>query len=291
MIKIKIYSSNLDSNNHPLVQPNHHSRTGSSSSNGSSGGGDRGWDDEGIEQDHEDDMDSVDPCTISPNFFQNKILEQDQSTSGVTTYTFATSSAMKAIQHVVQLCENRLSDGSEALSHYRNVCRALVSEALELSSFLERAWQGKNGTDCDFREELQELALRDWAHLWITTMNELRNGVKLKKTDFTKTPIEYALTPYEMLMDDIRSKRYKLNKVMTPDGQLPMRVKKDAHDIILDFIRSRPPLKPASHRKLAPLRKYSTPQELLLMDISSENTRKSLRKTPGPPSPKLSLRK
>ena len=44
-------------------------------------------------------------------------------------------------------------------------------------------------------------------------MNELRNGVKLKKTNHTKTPIEYALTPYEMLMDDIRSRRYKLNKV------------------------------------------------------------------------------
>ena len=38
-------------------------------------------------------------------------------------------------------------------------------------------------------------------------MNDLRQGVKLKKTNYTKTPIEYALTPYEMLMDDIRSKR------------------------------------------------------------------------------------
>ena len=86
--------------------------------------------------------------------------------------------------------------------------------------------------------------------------------------------------------------RYKLNKVMTPDGQLPLKVKKDAHDIILDFIRSRPPLKPASGRKLAPLRKYSTPQELLLMDIASENARKNLRKTSGPPChQKLSLRK
>ena len=76
-------------------------------------------------------------------------------------------------------------------------------------------------------------------------MNELRNGVKLKKTNFTKTPIEYALTPYEMLMDDIRSKRYKLKQVMI-DGDIPPKVKKDAHDLILDFIRSRPPLKPVS---------------------------------------------
>ena len=86
--------------------------------------------------------------------------------------------------------------------------------------------------------------------------------------------------------------RYKLNKVSTDDGQLPLRVKKDAHDIILEFIRSRPPLKPASRRKLAPLRKYSTPQELLLTDIASDNARKSLKKTTGPPPvSKLSLRK
>ena len=90
------------------------------------------------------------------------------------------------------------------------------------------------------------LLIYHWqAHLWINTMNELRHGVKLKKTDHTKTPIEYALTPYEMLMDDIRSRRYKLNKVMV-DGDLPHKVKKDAHDIILEFIRSRPPLKPVS---------------------------------------------
>ena len=43
-------------------------------------------------------------------------------------------------------------------------------------------------------------------------MKNLREGVKLKKTNYTKTPIEYELTPYEMLMDDIRSRRYKLNK-------------------------------------------------------------------------------
>ena len=75
---------------------------------------------------------------------------------------FGIYSALKAIDHVLRLCENHLSDGSEAAAHYRNVCRALVSEALELSSFLEKAWLKKNGDDGDFRQELQELALRDW---------------------------------------------------------------------------------------------------------------------------------
>ena len=31
---------------------------------------------------------------------------------------------------------------------------------------------------------------------------------------------------------------------MFVDGRLPPTLKKDAHDVILDFIRSRPPLKP-----------------------------------------------
>lgn len=48
-------------------------------------------------------------------------------------------------------------------------------------------------------------------------MRDLRNGVKLKKVQerqYNSLPIEYQLTPYEMLMDDIRSKRYTLRKVM-----------------------------------------------------------------------------
>jgi spire-like protein len=80
------------------------------------------------------------------------------------------------------------------------------------------------------------------ARLWVQVIHELRHGVKLKKVDYSHTPIEYELTPYEILMDDIRSRRYKLNKVMV-DGDIPHRIKKDAHAIILEFIRSRPPLR------------------------------------------------
>lgn len=81
--------------------------------------------------------------------------------------------------------------------------------------------------------------------------------MKLKKVD-TEDLIhntEYELTPYEvtwkqrqqarrardtgnlrsafgqMLLDDIRSRRYKLNKVMI-NGGLPLRLKKDAHELM-----------------------------------------------------------
>ena len=48
-------------------------------------------------------------------------------------------------------------------------------------------------------------------------MGDKRNGEKLKKVQerqYNPLAIEFQLTPYEMLMDDIRSKRYKLRKVM-----------------------------------------------------------------------------
>lgn len=81
--------------------------------------------------------------------------------------------------------------------------------------------------------------------LWIQVLRELRRGVQLKKVCHTRNPIEYQMTPYEILMDDIRSRRYKLKQV-TVDGSIPPRVKKDAHAIILEFIRSRPPLRKVS---------------------------------------------
>ena len=95
--------------------------------------------------------------------------------------------------------------------------------------------------------------------IWNDVMGQLRLGIKLKKVDYSKTPTEFELTPYEMLMDDIRKRSYKLNPT-----EITLKVKTDAKDIILDFIRSRPPLKAASKRILPPRIKNSTPMELLM---------------------------
>ena len=69
-----------------------------------------------------------------------------------------------------------------------------------------------------------------------------------------------------------RTCKYKLNPV-----QVPPQVKTDARDKILDFIRSRPPLKPASERILPPRkRKESTAKELSLeiesLEINESST-------------------
>uniref|UniRef100_A0A8C0U2S0 Spire type actin nucleation factor 1 n=1 Tax=Cyanistes caeruleus TaxID=156563 RepID=A0A8C0U2S0_CYACU len=152
----------------------------------------------------------------------------------------------------------------EAPNHYQAVCRALFAETMELYTFLAKIKSAKENLkkiqemDKEASDEsstdLDELKNADWARFWVQVMRDLRNGVKLKKVQerqYNPLPIEYQLTPYEMLMDDIRSKRYTLRKVMV-NGDIPPRLKKSAHEIILDFIRSRPPLNPASARKLKP---------------------------------------
>ena len=104
-------------------------------------------------------------------------------------------------------------------------------------------------------------------------MGELRHGIKLKKVTGSKTPTEFELTPYEMLMADIRKK-----KKLQP-ARIPPKVKTDAKDIILDFIRSRPPLRPVSQRKLGPRVDDSTPMERLMqVQTSSLKNKKYILK-------------
>ena len=59
---------------------------------------------------------------------------------------------------ITQECSNHLSSGRESESHFRAVCRALVSEAVELSTFLEKVSQ----FDTERAEELKELDMQDW---------------------------------------------------------------------------------------------------------------------------------
>ncbi|XP_008057122.1 protein spire homolog 1 isoform X1 [Carlito syrichta] len=171
-------------------------------------------------------------------------------------------SAIRSYRDVMKLCAAHLPTESEAPNHYQAVCRALFAETMELHTFLTKIKSAKENLkkiqemekSDDSSTDLDELKTADWARFWVQVMRDLRNGVKLKKVQerqYNPLPIEYQLTPYEMLMDDIRCRRYTLRKVMV-NGDIPPRLKKSAHEIILDFIRSRPPLNPASARKLKP---------------------------------------
>lgn len=205
-------------------------------------------DDEGIEKDSE-----VFDESSSSNF-----------TAGIT------------LQEILQKCEKHLAtlSKSQAEIHYKAVVRAFVAEAIELATFLERVSQkGATKLHGVVNQDLEQLQFADWTRYWLQVIAELRLGVKLKKVNYTRAPIEYELTPYEILMKDIRSCRYSLRKIMV-DGNPPSRVSKDAHALILEFIKSRPPLKKASERKLAPYSRKLTPREQLMNSIRNGRTLK-----------------
>ncbi|XP_017551293.2 protein spire homolog 1 isoform X1 [Pygocentrus nattereri] len=190
------------------------------------------------------------------------------------------SSGIRRYRDVLKLCTSHLPRPEDAPAHYQAVCRALYAETMELRTFLDKIRSAKENlrkmegdTTDDPARDLNELQNADWARFWVQVMRDLRNGVKLKKVQerqYNPLPIEYQLTPYEMLMDDIRSKRYKLRKVMV-NGDIPPRLKKSAHEVILDFIRSRPPLNPVAARKLRPqVERPPSLHERILEEIKSE---------------------
>uniref|UniRef100_A0A8C9XLW8 Spire-type actin nucleation factor 1a n=1 Tax=Sander lucioperca TaxID=283035 RepID=A0A8C9XLW8_SANLU len=183
--------------------------------------------------------------------------EEEEPVSATTTSV----TSIRSYRDLITLCSSHLPSPSDAPSHYQAVCRALYAETRELHTFLEKIKSAKENlrkmegsTRGEPVKDLDELQNADWARFWVQVMRDLRDGVKLKKVQerqYNPLPIEYQLTPYEMLMDDIRSKRYKLRKVMV-NGDIPPKLKKSAHEIILEFIRSRPPLNPVAARKLKP---------------------------------------
>uniref|UniRef100_A0A3B5N0V5 Spire-type actin nucleation factor 1a n=1 Tax=Xiphophorus couchianus TaxID=32473 RepID=A0A3B5N0V5_9TELE len=208
----------------------------------------------------------TDPC---PDEGYEATEEEDDEVSSVKSY-----------RDILLICSSHLPSPSDAPNHYLAVCRALYAETRELHTFLEKIKCAKENlrrmegeTQEEPEKDLNELQNADWACFWVQVMRDLRHGVKLKKVQerqYNPLPIEYQLTPYEMLMDDIRSKRYKLRKVMV-NGDIPPRLKKSAHEIILEFIRSRPPLNPVSARKLKPHPpRPRSLHERLLEDIKAE---------------------
>uniref|UniRef100_UPI00398F74B3 protein spire homolog 2 n=1 Tax=Pristiophorus japonicus TaxID=55135 RepID=UPI00398F74B3 len=193
----------------------------------------------------------------------------------------STPRSVKTFEHVMKACAAHLMDRKEADAHFQAVCRALFVETLELQTFLVKIKDAKETLKKMQVGESQELPLveldnlnhTDWARLWVQLMRDLRHGVKLKKVQekqYNPLPTEYHLTPFEMLMQDIKTRKYTLRKVMV-DGDIPPCVKKNAHELILDFIRSRPPLKPVSERCLRPKpQKPRSLHERILEEIKLE---------------------
>ncbi|XP_076358844.1 protein spire homolog 2-like [Tachypleus tridentatus] len=201
--------------------------------------------DEGIENDYEDDM------------VDSEVEDCDKMT----------------LDKVLQICSCHFLSSSKADAHYTAVCRTLVEEALELISFLHKISNDSKGNGCDSFDTVGKALLpahfhlQNWARLWMHVIQELKQGVQLKKIKLLFHPVKYDLTPFEMLLEDICTQRYKLKKVKVNEKTVHSR-KKDPHDIILELIRSKPPLKPVSRRKLyITVPKITSPHEKLMASI------------------------
>ncbi|KAK2708857.1 protein spire homolog 1-like isoform X2 [Artemia franciscana] len=173
-------------------------------------------------------------------------------------------------QYIIQVCAQQLQLNLNAADvHYANICRAYVSDALELSASwaLFRAGLDDQTESHQCSEELIKS--------WMDVMHQLRCGVRLRHVELReKEPLTFDLTPYEALMEDIKKKRYCLNKVE------PVSLKKDPHAALLEVIRARPLLRKASERSL----KDRPPQPVSVVEKLMESIRthdvKRLRRSP-----------
>ncbi|XP_013039872.3 protein spire homolog 1-like isoform X1 [Anser cygnoides] len=201
------------------------------------------------------------------------------------------------LQDVIKACEERLSMPSEAKSHYEMTCRSLFTEFMELQKLVSIIHTSKESLRKMDVEDLLETPLqkkeKQWAPLWPSVICELQGGVRLHKaTERPERPAplkERALSPYELLLDDIQHKRYNLRKVII---EQKCRTPSD------DVAAPKPHLKPVLQRKL----KECVPQESrwheqLLAEIKQPQTlqpstarESGARPKEMPVMPKIALR-
>ncbi|KAG7270204.1 hypothetical protein CRUP_035936 [Coryphaenoides rupestris] len=183
-----------------------------------------------------DDDDGRDPC---PDEGYEATEEEDESEADEGLVAAHGLSSVRSYKDIITLCS----------SHPAQRCaRALYTETRELGTFLEKIKSAKEnlrkmggGRWEAPVKDLDDLQNDDWARFWVQVMRDLRHGVKLKK---------------------VQERQY---------NPLPIELKKSAHEVILDFIRSRPPLNSAAARKLKPHPpRPRSLHERLLADIKAE---------------------
>ncbi|KAM6382719.1 protein spire homolog 2-like isoform 2-T2 [Alca torda] len=153
------------------------------------------------------------------------------------------------LQDVIKACEEHLSRPSEATSHYEVTCRSLFTECMELQKLVTVIQTSKESLRKMDVEDLVENPLqkkeKHWASLWPSVIQELQNGVRLRKAterpQHHLPPKESVLSPYELLLDDIQHKRYTLRKVIIEQNH-----KTPEADVAVP----KPCLKPVLERKL-----------------------------------------
>ncbi|KAF7250804.1 hypothetical protein EYD10_03439 [Varanus komodoensis] len=145
-----------------------------------------------------------------------------------------TTKAAVTFQDVIKICENRFLKPSEAASHYTMVCKVLFAEYVELHkltvtirSCKEVCWKSAQ------------------AGLWQRVLGDLQKGVRLRKAmEQPRIPPEKgAHTSYSKVVDDIRNKRYTLNKVSARKLKERPFQEPSLHDQLMTEVKNPPKLR------------------------------------------------
>ncbi|XP_039545744.1 protein spire homolog 2 isoform X2 [Pimephales promelas] len=185
---------------------------------------------------------------------------------------------VRALSDVIQVCKERLCDPSQAVKHYKSVCSRLFSHTVELCQYLQVVQQSRESLQKLLESETQLVprGTTNWMCTWKDLVDELSRGVVLRplaKT-LTKCPLPAETPPFNQLLRDIQCRRYTLRKVQNVGD---CQRKPDPHQTLLEFIRSRPKLRPASERKMGlKPKEQSSLHELLMEEIRSINHWKPL---------------
>ncbi|CAM2097183.1 unnamed protein product [Caretta caretta] len=169
--------------------------------------------------------------------------------------TEATKPAI-TFQDVLKICEEHLPRPSEAASYYRTVCRALFAEYIDLQKLMLTLQSSKESLR---RMDMEDLLENDtqkekenyWqASLWHGVLGELQNGVRLRKAmerpRRSVPPKEYTRSPYELLTEDIRCKRYTLRKASERKLKENSPKEPSLHDLLMTEIKQTHKLRPSS---------------------------------------------
>ncbi|KAM6310129.1 LOW QUALITY PROTEIN: protein spire homolog 1-like [Aegotheles albertisi] len=184
------------------------------------------------------------------------------------------------LQDVIKVCEDHLSRPSEATSHYEMTCKSLFTEYMELQKLITIIQTSK--------ERLRKMDAEDlvknphWqkekppAFPWPSIMHELQSGVKLRKATERPQPHTnpkgYIHSPYELLLDDIRHRRYTLRKVIT----------EHKHNPEVDVAALKPHLKSVQDLKEHVLRESERRERLVTKTKPSQKLQPSEAREKGP---------
>ncbi|XP_078506600.1 protein spire homolog 1-like isoform X2 [Lissotriton helveticus] len=112
---------------------------------------------------------------------------------------------------IIEVCKNRLVNPLEAEIYYKDVCQVEFTKQCPRKTYLAKL------------EIESPRTPNDWSRLWMNVVKELRNGIQLNRASerlYKTLPVKYECTPFEHLMDDIRYRRYTLQKATASERKL-----------------------------------------------------------------------